>query len=82
MQIELYITVILLTLCELSYSFPQNEIDSLKVLREYEIENSSVSNDSINDTQIEEKPLLIDLVRYNAKNYVRIDQNEKKTLFI
>ena len=36
MQTRLYFTVILLTLCELVYSFPQNETDSLKVFQENE----------------------------------------------
>ena len=77
MQTRLYITVILLTLCELVYSFPQNEIDSLKVLKQNEVQSSLVSNDSISGIQNDKKPMLIDLVRYNAKRYVRIDQHKK-----
>ena len=78
MQTRLYFTVILLTLCELVYSFPQNETDSLKVFQENKDQESLISIDSISDTEIDKKPLLIDLVRYKAKDYVRIDQNEKK----
>ena len=78
MQTRLYFTVILLTLCELVYSFPQNETDSLKVFQENKDQESLISIDSISDTEKDKKPLLIDLVRYKAKDYVRIDQNEKK----
>ena len=78
MQTRLYFTVILLTLCELIYSFPQNGTDSLKVFQENKNQESLISIDSISDTEKDKKPLLIDLVRYKAKDYVRIDQNEKK----
>ena len=81
MQTRLYFTVILLTLCELIYSFPQNGTDSLKVFQENKDQESLIYIDSISDTEKDKKPLLIDLVRYKAKDYVRIDQNEKKLKF-
>ena len=78
MQTRLYFTVILLTLCKLTSVFPQKETDSLKVLQEIKNGDPLILNDSVPKTSNINKPLLIDLVTYNAKDYVRIDQNEKK----
>ena len=58
MQTRLYFTVILLTLCELIYSFPQNGTDSLKVFQENKNQESLISIDSISDTEKDKKPLL------------------------
>ena len=80
MQIELYITVILLTLCELVYSFPQNEIDSLS-FKENEVQPSLISNDSISEEQNDKKPLLTDLLVIMQRTMLELIKMKKAHLY-